>query len=71
MANKRIDQPTGTQTVDVSSGIGNGNIGSFTMIGSGGTIPAEDIQRAHVATLAFEFCRTMTTAELAAKQLAA
>ena len=39
--------------------------------GSGGTIPAEEIQRAHVATLAFEFCRTMTTAELAGTGLAA
>jgi nicotinamidase-related amidase len=39
--------------------------------GSGGTIPAEEIQRAHVATLAFEFCRTMTTAELAGTRLAA
>jgi nicotinamidase-related amidase len=32
--------------------------------GTGGTIPAEDVQRAHVATLAFEFCRTLTTAQL-------
>ena len=39
--------------------------------GSGGTIPAEEIQRAHVATLAFEFCRTMTTAELVGTRLAA
>ena len=39
--------------------------------GSGGTIPAEEIQRAHVATLAFEFCRTMTTAQLAGARLAA
>ena len=39
--------------------------------GNGGTVPAEEIQRAHVATLAFEFCRTMTTADLATKQLAA
>jgi nicotinamidase-related amidase len=34
--------------------------------GNGGTIPAEEVQRAHVATLAFEFCRTMSTKELAA-----
>jgi nicotinamidase-related amidase len=32
--------------------------------GSGGTIPAEEVQRAHVATLAFEFCRTLPAAEL-------
>jgi nicotinamidase-related amidase len=32
--------------------------------GSGGSIPAEEVQRAHVATLAFEFCRTLSTAEL-------
>jgi nicotinamidase-related amidase len=32
--------------------------------GSGGTVAAEDVQRAHVATLAFEFCRTIPTAEL-------
>ena len=32
--------------------------------GHGGTIPAIKIQRAHVATLAFEFCRTFSTAEL-------
>jgi nicotinamidase-related amidase len=32
--------------------------------GEGGTIPAEDVHRAHVATLAFEFARTLTTAEL-------
>ena len=32
--------------------------------GNGGTIAAEDVQRAHVATLAFEFCRTIPTAEL-------
>ncbi len=30
----------------------------------GGTITAEEVQRAHVATLAFEFCRTLSTAEL-------
>lgn len=32
--------------------------------GQGGTIAAEDVQRAHVATLAFEFARTLSTAEL-------
>lgn len=32
--------------------------------GQGGTITAEEVQRAHVATLAFEFARTMATAEL-------
>ena len=32
--------------------------------GQGGTVGAEDVQRAHVATLAFEFCRTFSTAEL-------
>jgi nicotinamidase-related amidase len=32
--------------------------------GEGATIPAEEVQRAHVATLAFEFCTTMQTAEL-------
>ena len=32
--------------------------------GQGGSIAAEDVQRAHVATLAFEFCRTIPTAEL-------
>jgi nicotinamidase-related amidase len=32
--------------------------------GNGGTIPAEEVQRAHVATLSFEFCRTLPTAEL-------
>ena len=31
--------------------------------GSGGIIPAEDIQRAHVATLAFEFCTVMNRVE--------
>jgi hypothetical protein len=36
--------PVGSQTVDVSSGIGNGNIGSFTITttGTGGTIPSGD-----------------------------
>ena len=32
--------------------------------GNGGIIPATEIHRAHVATLAFEFCRTFSTAEL-------
>jgi nicotinamidase-related amidase len=32
--------------------------------GSGRTIPAAEVQRVHVATLAFEFCRTFTTDEL-------
>lgn len=32
--------------------------------GTGGIIPAEEVQRAHVATLAFEFCRTLSTCEL-------
>jgi nicotinamidase-related amidase len=32
--------------------------------GKGGTIPAEAIQAAHVATLGFEFCRVVPTAEL-------
>jgi nicotinamidase-related amidase len=32
---------------------------------SGGTIAAETIQAAHVATLGFEFCRLITTGELA------
>lgn len=39
--------------------------------GCGVTIPAEEIQRAHVATLAFEFCRTMCTSELAGLRVAA
>ena len=39
--------------------------------GQGGTICAEDVQRAHVATLGFEFCRTMNTAELASLREAA
>jgi nicotinamidase-related amidase len=33
--------------------------------GKGGTIPAETVQAAHVATLAFEFCRVVSTADLA------
>lgn len=32
--------------------------------GNGGTISAEAIHAAHVATLGFEFCRVLTTAEL-------
>ncbi len=32
--------------------------------GRGGTIPAAQIHAAHVATLAYEFCRTTTVAEL-------
>ena len=32
--------------------------------GTGGTITAEEVHRAHVATLAFEFCRAKTTSEL-------
>lgn len=39
--------------------------------GEGGTIAAEDVQRAHVATLAFEFARTLTTAELTGLRVAA
>jgi nicotinamidase-related amidase len=38
--------------------------------GQGGTIPAEEVQRAHVATLAFEFCRTLSTADLTPLPLA-
>ena len=34
--------------------------------GKGGVIAAESIQAAHVATLGFEFCRVMPTAELLA-----
>lgn len=33
---------------------------------NGGTIPAEAVQAAHVATLGFEFCRVMKTRELLA-----
>ncbi|HEV2746507.1 MAG TPA: cysteine hydrolase family protein [Allosphingosinicella sp.] len=33
--------------------------------GRGGVIPAEQVQAAHVATLAFEFCATALAAELA------
>jgi nicotinamidase-related amidase len=35
--------------------------------GQGGTIPAEQIQRAHLATLGFEFARVTTTAEVLAE----
>jgi nicotinamidase-related amidase len=38
--------------------------------GEGGTIPAEEVQQAHVATLAFEFCKVMATATLAPLTLA-
>jgi nicotinamidase-related amidase len=39
--------------------------------GFGGTLKAEDVHRAHVATLAFEFCRTVSTEELAVSRKAA
>ncbi|MBA3667028.1 MAG: cysteine hydrolase [Sphingomonas sp.] len=39
--------------------------------GQGGVIPAEQIQAAHVATLAFEFCRTIPAAQLLALKEAA
>jgi nicotinamidase-related amidase len=39
--------------------------------GHGGTIPAEQIQAAHVATLLFEFCRGLPTAELIGQRRAA
>ena len=39
--------------------------------GQGGTIIAEDVQRAHVATLGFEFARLMSTAELTGLRAAA
>ena len=39
--------------------------------GQGSTISAEEVQRAHVATLGFEFCRTMNTAELTRRREAA
>jgi len=32
--------------------------------GKGGSIPAEAIQGAHVATLGFEFCKVVSTGEL-------
>ncbi len=35
--------------------------------GQGGTIPAEEIHRAHVATLAFDFAAVMTTEEMVAQ----
>jgi nicotinamidase-related amidase len=38
--------------------------------GRGGSIPAEQIQAAHVATLAFEFCDTASTAELTKERAA-
>jgi nicotinamidase-related amidase len=39
--------------------------------GQGGTISAEEVQRVHVATLAFEFCRVVSTAELTERRRAA
>lgn len=39
--------------------------------GNGGTIPAEQVHAAHVATLAFEFCRVMPTTELLGLRAAA
>jgi nicotinamidase-related amidase len=39
--------------------------------GPRGTIPATEVQRVHVATLDFEFCRTLTTAELSDLRVAA
>ena len=39
--------------------------------GQGGTIAAEDVQRAHVATLGFEFARIMNSAELTGLRAAA
>lgn len=39
--------------------------------GNGGTVAAEDVQRAHVATLGFEFARIMNTAELTTVRAAA
>ena len=39
--------------------------------GQVGTISAEEVQRAHVATLAFEFCRTAWTVELTSRKVAA
>ena len=39
--------------------------------GQGGTIPAEQIQAAHVATLGFEFARLMSVGELAGLEAAA
>ena len=39
--------------------------------GTGGTVPAAEVQRVHVATLAFEFCRTISTSELIGLRAAA
>src|SRR4051794_4348962 len=39
--------------------------------GSGGTIPAEQMHAAHVATLLFEFCRAYSTEELVGRRQAA
>lgn len=39
--------------------------------GQGGAIPAEDVQRAHVATLGFEFARILSTAKLTVLRVAA
>ena len=39
--------------------------------GAGGTIPAEEVHRAHVATLLFEFCRGLSTGELIGQREAA
>jgi nicotinamidase-related amidase len=39
--------------------------------GRGGTIPAEQVQAAHVATLAFEFAKIISTSELTAFRAAA
>ena len=39
--------------------------------GQGGTISAEQVHAAHVATLAFEFCRTLSTGELLGVRAAA
>ena len=39
--------------------------------GQGGVISAEEVQRAHVATLAFEFCKALTTSELIGLRAAA
>ena len=39
--------------------------------GNGGWIQAKDVQKAHVATLAFEFCKTFSTAALTGLRVAA
>ena len=39
--------------------------------GKGGIVSAEEVQRAHVATLAFEFARIFSTRQLTAVQAAA